>query len=383
MRIDIPGYSRDNGVRALTYGANGGWNQKFVIIPQGAGVYAFKSISSGKYLTASGSSVVQNSKGSALANTQLWLAERAIGGAYLRNVATGTYITMTAGNGLALQAYSGSAYQVVKPFGSNLLSNGYYILQASNGLYADVMGNSGANGARVITWSYQDTNNQKWYAEAAGNGYYIFKSAHAGLAMDIAGASNVSGTPIQQFTPNYSAAQLWQLVPADDGNVYFKSAMGDIYLTLSSGNLVIMATSNPGTAQKFMPYATIYTPYNGTFADVNLSTQTMFYVKNGYKVLESPIVTGAPWMGTPTGTYYITRKESPSVLVGADYRSPVSFWMPFVGNSIGFHDANWQPWFGGNRYLTNGSHGCVNMPYAQAAQLYSLISVGDKVIVHW
>ena len=36
--------------------------------------------------------------------------------------------------------------------------------------------------------------------------------------------------------------------------------------------------------------------------------------------------------------------------------------------------------FGGSRYLTNGSHGCVNMPPEMAAKLFDLISAGTPVV---
>jgi lipoprotein-anchoring transpeptidase ErfK/SrfK len=101
------------------------------------------------------------------------------------------------------------------------------------------------------------------------------------------------------------------------------------------------------------------------------------------KVLESDVVTGAPYMATPTGTFSVLYKTSPTVLVGPGYAAPVTFWMPFTSSGVGFHDANWQPWFGGNRYTFAGSHGCVNMPYDAAAKLYSVLSPGDTVNVHY
>ena len=64
------------------------------------------------------------------------------------------------------------------------------------------------------------------------------------------------------------------------------------------------------------------------------------------------------------------------------YEQPVTYWMPFNGG-IGFHDADWQPYFGGDRYLTGGSHGCINMSYSDAGKLYELIQVGDPVIMHY
>lgn len=66
---------------------------------------------------------------------------------------------------------------------------------------------------------------------------------------------------------------------------------------------------------------------------------------------------------------------------GDEYETPVKYWMPFNGG-VGFHDASWQPTFGGSRYLTNGSHGCVNMPPEMAGKLFDLISAGTPVVVH-
>lgn len=60
----------------------------------------------------------------------------------------------------------------------------------------------------------------------------------------------------------------------------------------------------------------------------------------------------------------------------------MAYWMPFVGNSVGLHDADWRSKFGSNIYEYNGSHGCVNLPPDKAAELAGLINVGTVVVVH-
>lgn len=129
----------------------------------------------------------------------------------------------------------------------------------------------------------------------------------------------------------------------------------------------------------------------GTYAEVNLSTQMMYYVQNSQVVLESPIVTGNVNLGryTPQGVYTVAYKTRNAVLRGRkledgkyEYESPVKFWIPFNGD-IGFHDASWQPTFGGDWYLHNGSRGCINMPADKAGQLYDLISAGIPVVCHF
>ena len=55
--------------------------------------------------------------------------------------------------------------------------------------------------------------------------------------------------------------------------------------------------------------------------------------------------------------------------------------MPFNKN-IGLHDASWRNKFGGDIYLTNGSHGCINLPTAKAAEIYDYVEKGEAVIVY-
>ena len=72
---------------------------------------------------------------------------------------------------------------------------------------------------------------------------------------------------------------------------------------------------------------------------------------------------------------------SPYVLKGEGYAANVTYWMPFAGN-VGIHDATWRTEFGGNLYTLEGSHGCVNTPYDQAAIIYQNIGIGAPVIVY-
>jgi len=59
--------------------------------------------------------------------------------------------------------------------------------------------------------------------------------------------------------------------------------------------------------------------------------------------------------------------------------------MCWLGTEYGFHDATWRSdeEFGGDTYLWNGSHGCINLPYSAAEELYGLVHVGDKVHIHY
>lgn len=121
---------------------------------------------------------------------------------------------------------------------------------------------------------------------------------------------------------------------------------------------------------------------------IDISDQRLLYYENGSVRVDSPVVTGnAGNHNTPTGTFSLVGKSRNETLKGVEddgvteYASFVNFWMPFIGQSIGMHDATWRGSFGGTIYRGNGSHGCVNMPYAKAQALYGMISIGTPVIV--
>ena len=129
------------------------------------------------------------------------------------------------------------------------------------------------------------------------------------------------------------------------------------------------------------------------YIDIDLSEQYVrMYDDESNLIWESSCVSGNPMYGggTSTGVFYIYDKESPMILVGRDYdgdgqpdyKTPVDYWMPFCGGQ-GLHDANWRYYFGGNIFSYDGSHGCVNLPYGSAQELYGITNVGDTVIVHW
>ncbi len=124
--------------------------------------------------------------------------------------------------------------------------------------------------------------------------------------------------------------------------------------------------------------------YGNTYVEVNITRQHMFLYVKGEKILDSDIVSGNEnkGNGTPVGVFPILYTQRNAVLKGADYRSNVSYWMPFVGN-VGLHDAIWRHGkFGKKIYLRSGSHGCVNLPPETAKRIFPYVKKGTPVIVY-
>lgn len=130
--------------------------------------------------------------------------------------------------------------------------------------------------------------------------------------------------------------------------------------------------------------------WGSTYAEVDLTGQHVYLVKDGAVIWDAPCVTGniSKKYDTPPGIFPLTYKQKDKVLRGAkradgtyEYESPVSFWMPFNGG-IGFHDANWRSSFGGEIYKTGGSHGCINLPPDRVPAFYEQVYKGMPVICY-
>lgn len=121
-----------------------------------------------------------------------------------------------------------------------------------------------------------------------------------------------------------------------------------------------------------------------SYAEIDLGNQHLYLYVDGELIVESDFVSGNASRGwnTPAGVFSLTYKTKNAVLRGANYETPVSFWMPFNGN-IGMHDATWRSAFGGDIYLTNGSHGCINLPYEKAKIIYEYVYTGFPVICYY
>lgn len=124
--------------------------------------------------------------------------------------------------------------------------------------------------------------------------------------------------------------------------------------------------------------------YGSRYVEVDLGRQRVFYIENGEILLATDCVTGNVARGhsTPPGIYPITYKTTNATLRGEDYEAHVSYWMPF-NRGIGLHDATWRGRFGGNIYRYSGSHGCINLPFSAASELYQKVEKGLPVICHY
>lgn len=139
---------------------------------------------------------------------------------------------------------------------------------------------------------------------------------------------------------------------------------------------------------------------DGTFVEINKSTQTLCAYIDGSVKYGANVVTGDHSKGrdTPNGTWKIWNKSMNKVLDGStvgsgndyNYKIPVKYWMPIDNTGVGLHSidadevtgahgrVNWSP----SAYLNGaGSHGCVNMHTPDAKWIYENMPLNSKVVV--
>ncbi len=129
---------------------------------------------------------------------------------------------------------------------------------------------------------------------------------------------------------------------------------------------------------------------------VNLSQQWLYAYDKGQQVFNTAVMTGRPGLETPTGTFHVFEKLSPTTFYSPFPYGSVNWYPPthinyaleFLGGGFFLHDSWWHTVYGpgtnGWHYDPTygwqyGSHGCVAMPLSAAAWLYNWTPIGATV----
>ena len=131
-----------------------------------------------------------------------------------------------------------------------------------------------------------------------------------------------------------------------------------------------------------------------TFALVDLARQLVRVYENNREIYRAHMINGRMEMSTEVGCFKIGHRIRGYQLTPENY---VEFWLQYNHN-IGFHDASWQDH---QNYIKvaekayelfakgkatiypfkYGSHGCNNLEYYDAANLFDILRVGNNVLV--
>lgn len=137
----------------------------------------------------------------------------------------------------------------------------------------------------------------------------------------------------------------------------------------------------------------------GKMIVISLSREWLYAYENGKLMLNAAIMSGRPSLPTPTGTYHVFAKLSPTTFYspwpqGSPYWYPpthINYALEWRAGGYFLHDTWWHSVYGpgtnGWHYDPQfgwqwGSHGCVGMPVNVAAWLYHWAPIGTIVQIN-
>lgn len=109
---------------------------------------------------------------------------------------------------------------------------------------------------------------------------------------------------------------------------------------------------------------------------IDLSEQ-MLYAYEGDTLMRSTLISSGRWpYPTVTGTFYIYLRYTSQRMRGPGYDLPGVPYVMYFYKGYALHGTYWH-----NNFGTPMSHGCVNMPTAEAEWAFNWASIGTPVIV--
>ena len=408
--VDIDNASRADGANALIYSSNSNLNQKWKVklVSGMENTYTFESLCSGKYLSVSGSNVVQSSFSDG-SGEQMWTpVDIDAGAVVLQNIATGKVLDVKGGsnsNGTNVQVYerNNSTAQkfIFEP--TELVKTATYVFHsgANYGQVVDLNNASTQDGATVTTWTSNNGGNQKWNLSGNGDGTYRISNAANGKVLDVSGGTVSDGTRVAQYSWHNGLNQKWYVAYDKEGGFVFESAQNrDVVLAVGSpspsdGASIRVEKKTGAANQRFCLEQTVYTPPmpsdrqamqnkiwgygSGTqwLIGVDRSTHRVGVFRGSANnwTLQYwwSCVTGAP--STPTITGYYRTTGGKRMSLSTDSRAK---WCTQIWNGYFFHTI-----LNSDAELGNSlSHGCLRMSYPSAQWIYNNIYAGTTVVIY-
>lgn len=338
--LDISGGSHNNGANLQLWNSDNVQQQKFQITYNSSGkYYEIKALHSKKALDVAtngktdGTNVWQYASNNS--NAQKWVLKDAGNGYfYIVAVYSGLYLDVagaSTANGTNVQVYTGNAtkaqkfkftktkmvdqgnYQIVMRQNTNKaldISGGDYndnanlqiwnkenvsqqifSITSTNGIYYKMIAKHSkkvltvTSNNNVVQATDKNTDNQKWFFESIGNGYYKIQSKSTGLYLDVNNNKTANGTNVQVYKGNTSLGQQFKLNKINEKTGIDVS----FYQNLINWN----AVSKTG----YSDFAMIRAGFRGYGASGSLNTDTQF-INN---------VKGAKANGIPVGLYFFTQ----------------------------------------------------------------------------
>jgi hypothetical protein len=122
---------------------------------------------------------------------------------------TGITLSTTSASGRDQLRYSWGISDSLPPTPASVH---HRVVNRNSGRVMDVIGASAAANAEVKQYAWNGGENQQWYFEDAGGGYYQLVARHSGKCLDVSGSGTGDGADIQQYACHSGTNQQWSRV---------------------------------------------------------------------------------------------------------------------------------------------------------------------------
>ena len=219
------------------------------------------------------------------------------------------------------------------------------------------------------------------------------RSARAAAAGSLAAAASNARTAVQAITVDLQVLAQWTTAPPPHSDASYQ----DLLAHATSYDDFINVTAQT-LADDVQVEARMHAVMPPRAVMVSIAEQALRAYQDGRLVLFTYVTTGRPELPTVTGHFYIYEKVTPWQFnspwpPGSPYYYPptwIKYWMPFY-SGYGLHDAWWRQHYGPGTNVygdgpgasePTGTHGCVNIPFAQTQWLWNWAPVGTPVVVY-
>ena len=124
--------------------------------------------------------------------------------------------------------------------------------------------------------------------------------------------------------------------------------------------------------------------FGNTYVEISLDEQRMWYYIEGDIIVSTSIVSGlaTTTRATPTGCFQVLDKLTDHRMEGSYGAAFANYVIAIMHNGICIHDSSWRGEYGGDIWLYDGSHGCINTPYNAVKTMYENIWDGVPVVIY-
>jgi glucose/arabinose dehydrogenase len=139
---------------------------------------------------------------------------------------------------------------------SGITAGIYKLASVLSSKFMDIEGVSMANGAKVLQWSSNSGNNQKFRIEPVSGGFYKITAVHSSKAIEVPGASTTPGVQLVQNPYTGADNQLWSFTSTGTGSYIITNKLSGQVVDveralLTDGARITQWTRHNGDNQKW------------------------------------------------------------------------------------------------------------------------------------